>query len=209
MIDWMIRGPEIATCNCDYGCPCQFNALPTKGNCRAAVAMRIDEGHFGDVKLDGLRWAATAAWPGPIHEGHGEILPIVDVRATEKQREALLTIMSGNETEPLATFFAVFAAMIDTVHPPVFKAIDFEVDVRNAKGHFAVKDVVEANVQPIKNPVTGASHHAKVVLRHGFEYAEAEYASGTTSSPGPIVLGTTGKHAHLANLHLTGAGVVR
>jgi hypothetical protein len=41
------------------------------------------------VKLDGLRIAATAAWPGAIHMGHGEILPIVDERATPEQREAL------------------------------------------------------------------------------------------------------------------------
>ena len=29
-VDWSIKGPEIATCNCDWGCPCQFNALPTQ-----------------------------------------------------------------------------------------------------------------------------------------------------------------------------------
>jgi len=62
-VQWMIRGPEIATCNCSYGCPCQFNALPTNGDCRAAVAMQIEEGFFGEVRLDGLRWAAVAAWP--------------------------------------------------------------------------------------------------------------------------------------------------
>ena len=70
-IQWKIRGPEIASFNCAYGCPCQFNAPPTNGDCRAAVAMQIEQGHFGDVKLDGLRWAAVAAWPGPIHEGNG------------------------------------------------------------------------------------------------------------------------------------------
>ncbi len=43
----------------------------------AAVGMQIEEGHYGKVNLDGLRWAAIAAWPGPIHMGHGEIQPIV------------------------------------------------------------------------------------------------------------------------------------
>ena len=51
--DWMIRGPEIGSCNCAYGCPCQFNALPTDGTCRAAVGIQIDKGHYGKVKLDG------------------------------------------------------------------------------------------------------------------------------------------------------------
>ena len=48
--------PEIATCNCAWGCPCQFNGLPTHGDCRAAVAMQIEKGHFGAVSLDGLKW---------------------------------------------------------------------------------------------------------------------------------------------------------
>ena len=45
-VDWHIKGPELATCNCDWGCPCQFNSLPSHGDCRAAVAMRIDQGDF-------------------------------------------------------------------------------------------------------------------------------------------------------------------
>ena len=28
MIKWEIKGREFGNCNCDYGCPCQFNALP-------------------------------------------------------------------------------------------------------------------------------------------------------------------------------------
>jgi len=37
-VDWEIKGPEISSCSCDWGCPCQFNSLPTHGNCRAAMA---------------------------------------------------------------------------------------------------------------------------------------------------------------------------
>ena len=51
---WMVRGVEYGNCNCAYGCPCQFNQPPTYGNCRAMDATHIEEGHFGDVKLDGL-----------------------------------------------------------------------------------------------------------------------------------------------------------
>lgn len=206
--EWMIRGPSISTCNCAYGCPCQFNALPTNGNCRAAVAMHIEKGHHGKVKLDGLNWAGTAAWPGPIHMGKGEILPIVDERATPEQREALLKIMSGQDTEPGATFLQVFVSMCETIHPPIFKKIEFKSDMNTCEGQFSVPGVVEVRTQAIKNPVTGKSHHAKVSLRDGFEYSEAEYASGSAKSDGPIVLDTNGNHAHLAVLHLTGKGIV-
>ena len=207
--DWMIHGPSVSSCNCDYGCPCQFNALPTNGNCRASFGMHIDKGHYGKVKLDGLNIAATAAWPGPIHEGRGEIMPIVDERATPEQREALLKIMSGQDTEPGATFFQVFVSMCDTVHPPLFKKIDFKADLNSCEGRVFVEGVVETKTEAIRNPVTGNPHHAKVSLRQGFEYIEAEFASGSIKADTPIKLDTSGKHAHLAMLHLNGQGVVR
>src|SRR5512139_3482448 len=127
-LDWEIRGPEISSCNCDWGCPCQFNSLPTRGHCRAAVMLRIDEGHFGEVTLDGLHAGGVFAWPGAVHEGNGECLPIVDERASEAQRNAILAILSGAETEPGATIFNVFAATYTTVHAPVFAKIHFALD---------------------------------------------------------------------------------
>jgi len=207
--EWMIQGTEIVSCNCAYGCPCQFNALPTNGNCRAAIAVEIEKGHHGKVKLDGLRVAGTVAWPGAIHEGKGEIQPIVDERATPEQREALLKIMSGQDTEPGATFFQVFFSMCDKVHPPMFKKIEYSSDLQNCVGHVKVPGVVEIKTEPIKNPVTGHTHHAKVSLRSGFEYMDAEYCSGSIKSDAPIKLATAGNHAHLAKLHMTGQGLVR
>ena len=72
---------------------------------------------------------AVFAWPGAIHEGHGEGLAIIDERASEAQREALLKILGGQETEPFATIFSVIAAMTEKFHPPLFQAIEFEADM--------------------------------------------------------------------------------
>ena len=104
---WMIRGREFAHCNCAYGCPRQFNALPTHGDCKAGVGMQVDEGYHGSTRLDGLRAASVLKWPGSIHEGQGEASIIIDKRATTAQREAMLRILSGQDTVPGATFFAV------------------------------------------------------------------------------------------------------
>lgn len=208
-VDWSIKGPEIVTCNCAWGCPCQFNAPPTHGHCRAAVAMHIDEGRFGDTPLGGLRWVTLLAWPGAIHQGHGECLPIVDERANEEQRAALLKILSGEETEPGATVFSVFAGVIDTVHEPLFKPIAFEADMESRSGRFSVPGLVEATGEPIRNPVTDKPHRARVTLPHGFEYTEAEYASSTTKATGPIPLEWVDGHGHFAMLHMTPYGPVR
>jgi hypothetical protein len=171
--------------------------------------MRIDRGHFGDVRLDGLHWVSLLAWPGAIHEGDGEVLAIVDERADERQRDAILTILAGEETEPGATIFNVLAATLATVHKPQFRPIEFEVDLARRIGRFAVPEVVEARAEPIRNPVTGEPHQARLVLPHGFEYAEAEFASSTTTASGLIAHDWAGSHAHFAMLHLTPNGPVR
>jgi hypothetical protein len=131
-VDWRIKGVSLTSCNCDVGCPCQFNSLPTHGHCRATMGARIDQGHFGDVKLDGLTFAVLVAWPGPIHEGKGEAQPIVDSSATPAQREAILAIISGEHTDPGATIFNVFAATFDKIHDPIFAPIDLACDVNSS-----------------------------------------------------------------------------
>lgn len=206
-VDWRLSGPEITNCNCDWGCPCQFNALPTRGDCRAVAAMRIDAGHFGDVDLGGLKWAAMFAWPEAIHFGHGEAFIVIDENADEAQRNALLTILSGQETEPGATIFNVFATTLEKVHEPVFLPIHFEVDIARGTGRIAIEGVVDTSVEPIRNPVTGAEHRPRVTLPAGFEYREAEYVSGTTRAGGPIGLDWEQRHAHVAMLDLGPMGV--
>ena len=129
MTPWEIKGRERVNCTCEYGCNCQFNALPDKGHCHAVAGIVFDEGHFGDVRLDGLRVAAIFKWPGAIHEGNGEAIAFVDERANDAQREALLKIMTGQDTDPFATMFAVYASTVTTMHPPVFTPIELDVDV--------------------------------------------------------------------------------
>lgn len=205
-VEWRMQGPEVTTCNCAWGCPCQFNALPTNGDCRAMVAMRIDDGHFGDVDLAGLGWVGMFAWPGAIHEGRGEAFVVVDERADEAQRNAILTILSGGETEPGATIFNVFATVIDTMHEPAFLPIDFEVDIEGRLGRVRVEGIIDTQVEPIRNPVTGEPHRAQVSLPGGFEYKKAEYASGGTRATGAVALDWESRHAHLAMLDLSTHG---
>ncbi|MDN3721278.1 DUF1326 domain-containing protein [Roseibium salinum] len=43
MKDWSIQARELANCNCNFGCPCQFGVLPTTGNCEAVVVYDIEK----------------------------------------------------------------------------------------------------------------------------------------------------------------------
>jgi len=199
---WLINGPEIVTCTCDFGCPCQFNSLPTQGYCHAAAAIRIDQGYFEDVKLAGLKCALVLAWPQAVHMGHGQALPIVDERANGEQRHALLAILSGQASTPGATFFDVFASTYEKMHDPLFKPIHFEADIEARTGRFEVPGVVSCIAQPLRNAVTNEPHRARIDLPDGFEFRTAEIANGSLRATGPIKIDYQNRHCHLAMLNI-------
>ncbi len=207
-IKWKMKGPGVNNCNCAYGCPCQFNSLPTNGDCRAYSAMQIEEGNFGDVNLNGLRWVMTFDWPGPVHKGQGTCQAIIDERADDKQREALDKILHGEETEPGATFLQVFSTTMSKTLKTLYKPIDLSADIEGRTARLVVPGVLEATVEPITNPVTGRPHRARIDLPNGFEFKQAEVASGTTKTTGEVKLDLVKTHCHLATYHLTQDGVV-
>jgi len=209
MIPWEIQADELVTCNCAYGCPCQFNAAPTYGNCEAMAGFQITQGHFGDTRLDGLRAVGVLWWPGAIHEGGGKVVTVVDERADEAQRKALLTILSGEETDPGATMWNVFASTMEEVFEPVFRPIEIEVDVEARVGRVFVEGVAESSGEPIRNPVTGEPQRARIELPNGFEYSIAEMGSATFKTTGHIEMSFEDRYAQFAHIHLNNHGVVK
>src|SRR5215831_20331322 len=201
MTPWEIQGRELINCNCSYGCPCQFNALPTYGFCEALGAFVIEKGFYGKVRLDGLRVAHAIKWPGPIHEGKGHCQPIVDSSADREQREALLKILSGQDTDPGATVFAVFATTFEKVFDPIFTTIDFDLDVDARRGRIRAGHALDMVAEPIRNPVTGAEHRARIDLPNGFEYEIAEIGSGTSRSTGNVAVELKNTYAQFARIH--------
>src|SRR5919106_3463623 len=106
---WRIKGEEVTSCNCDWGCPCQFEADPTHGDCHALIGYEIREGNFGDASLEGVRFAEVVSWPGPIYEGDGTARLIIDEAAAADQREAIEKLVSG---EHGGAYFEIFASVL-------------------------------------------------------------------------------------------------
>jgi len=207
--DWSIKGPDFGSCNCAYGCPCQFNSLPTYGDCYGMAAMHIEEGFFGDVRLDGLNWVSLYAWPGAVHEGGGERQAIIDIRASEAQRAAMLAIQNGEHSEPGATVFDVFAGVTDTNHEPIFAPIDFEIDVEKRTARVVVPELIESIGAPIRNPVTGEEHRVGITMPEGFEFTEAECGSGTSKSSAAVKFDFSDSYGQFSHIHLTPRGPVK
>jgi hypothetical protein len=99
-MDWELKGTVVIACNCDYGCPCNFNALPTQGKCEGSWTWHVERGAFGDTALDDLSFTVAVNWPGAIHEGNGEAVILVDERADQAQRDAIAALVSGDVGGP-------------------------------------------------------------------------------------------------------------
>lgn len=208
-VDWYIEGLEFGNCNCDYGCPCQFEALPTHGDCRGFEVVRIDRGHFGEVKLDGLNVAVLYAWPGPIFEGNGAMQAIVDERADAGQRQALTKVLHGEETDAAATHWWVYRAMSSTLHETLFKPIDFEVDLEARTARVAIPGVLESTGRPIRAPHGGDEHRVRIDIPNGIEFELAEIGSASTKATGAMELDLRDCYGQFNILRHSGSGVVR
>ncbi|MBH5372029.1 DUF1326 domain-containing protein [Bradyrhizobium glycinis] len=204
--DWRLEGEWMKNCTCAFGCPCDFNARPTQGYCKGLVAMRIARGHFEGTRLDGLCFAITVDFPGPLHEGNGTIQPIIDERATGEQRQALFDIFSGKHSAE-GTLFQIVSMIVTKIHDPVFVPFEFSCDKDGRVARLVAKGVLETDVEPIKNPVTGDPHRIQVVMPEGFEHRAAEVASANIRSTGAIPFETRGTHSSLANVVQTPKGV--
>lgn len=207
-VDWYVEGIEFGNCNCRYGCPCQFEDLPSNGNCQGFEVVRIDKGYFGDTDLSGLKIALIYAWPGPIFEGNGEMQAIIDERADAAQREALKTIVHGGETDEMATHWWVYHAMSSKVHEPLIKPINFEVDVATRTARVEIPGVLESTGRPIKSPATGDEHRVRIDIPSGIEFEQAEVGSASTKTTGAIALELNDSYGQWSVLRHSGSGVV-
>lgn len=199
-IDWRMQGIEFDACNCAWGCPCQFSARPSPGHCSGTLTMRIESGYFGQTKLDGLVWGLCAEWPGAIHEGNGRILVFVDESARPAQRNAIVDIAHGRHSAE-GTLFHIFSAVCPTKLAPVFAPVEFTYDLEARTARVRVPGVFDIDGEPIRNPVTGEPQFPRLVLPGGFEFKEAEFASGSIKAAGPIPFTTEQTHAHFARIH--------
>lgn len=131
---------------------------------------------------------------------------IIDERADAHQREALVKILSGEETEDMATVWWVFSAMSPNKLPPIFARIDFEVDVDARRARLEVPGVLTSKGEPIRNAVSGAEHRVRIDFPQSFEFKLAEIGSGTSQATGSIPMSLENSYGQFAQLHLSHKG---
>lgn len=198
---WEVRGHYVMACNCDYGCPCNFNARPTPGFCEGLVSFLVSEGRYGETDLAGTKVAALVKWPGAIHEGGGKGALFIDSAADDEQREALRRIVSGDEG---GTFGMIMKNTVDAIDGPHFVPITASIAGKDTV--ISIEGKAEMEFDSIRNAVTGNEAFPRVILPQGVWSNELEQFTTKRFdvNDGDLAMDHTGKVAQIAEIHWQG-----
>jgi hypothetical protein len=149
MANWRVEGDYFETCNCDYLCPClpsNLSAKPTQGNCLFAMVFQINKGNHAGTSLDGLSFAVVGKTPGIMAEGNGSVGVIVDERANQAQRDAMLAIASGQAGGPMAALAPALPNFLGVEARPI------RFTKNGAKRSVEIPGVLEQGIEATPSP---------------------------------------------------------
>lgn len=162
---WEFEADYFTMCNCDWGCPCNFNARPTEGHCHGGGVWRIRRGSFGPTRLAGAKFALFYWFPGLIEQGNATARTYIDRGATPNQRAALELICDGKAGGGI---FELFHGLASTFYPTLITDIAFDVD-GDGRGRVKVGEFWGAETELLAYP-DGATIRPSFALPHGIEF---------------------------------------
>ena len=87
-----------------------------------------------------------------------------------------------------------------------------ECDVGRGRGRIVVEGLLETSIEPIRNPVTGEEHQARIELPHGFEFRVAEMGDSVhwwTKAGEHLAMEHDHSYAQMAHINWRSDGSVR
>ena len=75
----------LSGCNCDWGCPCNFEVAPSYGNCEGSYFWHVETGHYGGVSLDNIPFGQSAFFPEAVYLGNGPRFDVIEERLSPEQ----------------------------------------------------------------------------------------------------------------------------
>jgi hypothetical protein len=206
MTKWNFEADYFTACNCDWGCPCNFNAPPNEGRCMGWGAWNIVEGRFGATPLDGARFALYYKFPGAIDQGQGTACVYVDSRATPEQRRALEAIGAGRAGGGI---FDVFGSQLVTTWLPT-KVAPIEFEVEDGAGRVRIEGFGEAESELLSYP-DGSTIRPALDLPHGIEYKKGLMTNAKRWwwRDDELLASYANKYGAVARVHFTEQGCIR
>ena len=147
--NWEVSGDYIESCNCDYLCPCIYTnpqGPATHDNCIALMAFRISEGRYGDVSLDGKKFAFIIRSGKVMADGDWVFAGVIDETADDDQRGALGKIVGG-EAGGVPGF--IHAGLVGDYRGVQFKPIEFVQD--GLRGCVNIPDILSYDIEGVQS----------------------------------------------------------
>jgi hypothetical protein len=172
---WHVVGDWFDVCRCDIPCPCEFAQAPTDNYCEIVLAWHIREGHYGNVRLEGLSIIGLGAFEGNVWAGEAEVAVglFIDERADERQREALQTIFGGQAGGWPAQFAQFFGEMRGVEFVP----IEFEIADDLAYWRAEIPGKVVASAEALTGPTTPEGQRVQLLNPPGSEVGPGQVAT--------------------------------
>jgi len=144
---YSLEGTLIEACSCNVNCPCWIGEDPDLGECFAIVAYGIERGRIGELDVSGLNLVLICHIPGNVLAGNWKVVALVDERAAQEQRDALLSAFTGQLGGPLGD---LWTALIGEVRGVEFVPISHEVV--GGSGALRIPGLVETEMEPYRGP---------------------------------------------------------
>jgi hypothetical protein len=196
VIDWAISGTYLEACNCEVICPCRriggrAGGRSTYGTCQGALSWAVLDGRAGDVDLSGLGAVLVLSYDDDEPGSPWTYFLYVDERGSERQRDALALILTGQLG---GTAKRQFPWAFKESRPLGWRAAPIEIQHTPRRGWFKAGEQVTLRVgdpvadqQPVTCIIPG-HHRSGVELRADLLRVEE----------GPLSFEVTGKCAYRA-----------
>ncbi|MEV5978341.1 DUF1326 domain-containing protein [Streptomyces sp. NPDC052114] len=175
--DWHLRGEWFDVCSCALPCPCTFAQAPTHGDCLFTLVWQVHEGHFGDVRLDGLGVVALGEFAGNMWVGDPDatmkVMFYIDAKGDQDQRDALEQIFAGH----VGGWPGQFGSLISELREVRYAPVRFDAAEDLSYWRAGVADKVTVGATALTGPTADPSRRVQLVNAPGAEVGPGQIAT--------------------------------
>lgn len=175
--DWHLRGEWFDVCSCSLPCPCTFAQAPTHGDCLFTLVWQVHEGHFGDVRLDGLGVVALGEFAGNMWVGDPDAtmkaMLYIDARGDQAQRDALEQIFAGHA----GGWPGQFGSLISELREIRYAPIHFEAPEDLSHWRAEVSGKVAVGATALTGPTADPDRRVQLINAPGAEVGPGQIAT--------------------------------
>ena len=128
---------------------CNFGSDQTPLPCEVVIGWRIEDGNYGNTRLDGLSVVLYGRIPGNVFQGNWTVGVYLDQRASQPQAQALGDIFAGNA----GGWPAMLSSLIANLLPP--KQVPIQFQTVDGEHSITIPGLLEVGSERVPSPLPG------------------------------------------------------